>query len=62
MLSYSNLILGDSGKVTKSLYSLKAQTCAVTIKMCKIVLKHLSTEIVNQCRVFSMSERHGLYF
>ena len=52
MLSYSNLILGDSGKVTKSMYSLKAQTYAVTIKMCKLVMKHLNTETVTQCRVF----------
>ena len=46
MLSYSNLILGGPGKVTKSLYSLKAQTYAVTIKMCELVMKHLSTETV----------------
>lgn len=52
MLSYSNLILGDPGKVSKSLYSLKAQTCAVTIKICKLLMKHLSTETVTQCGVF----------
>lgn len=49
MLSYSNLILGDPGKVTKSLYSLKAQTYAVIIKICKLLM---STETVTQCRVF----------
>lgn len=52
MLSYSNLILGYPGKVSKSLYSLKAQTYAVTIKICKLLMKHLSTETVTQCRVF----------
>lgn len=52
MLSYSNLILGDPGKVSKRLYSLKAQTYAVIIKICKLVMKHLSTETVTQCRVF----------
>lgn len=52
MLRYSNLILGDPEKVAKSLYSLKAQTNAVTFKMCKLVMKHLSIETVTQCRVF----------